>query len=149
MNEVKSFLNSVRRQEMEFKAVEEELSRVRTDIYFLKSPRLEEKVQTSHQAELSEKVERLEFYEEQVRDELEKLTSLRITAKKIIALEPDTEKRAILIRRYLLGQKWESIAVQMNLGLQWVFKLHGQSLFLLESNDLAKEAIKSEYLSVL
>lgn len=149
MNEVKSFLNSVRRQEMEFKAVEEELSRVRTDIYFLKSPRLEEKVQTSHQAELSEKVERLEFYEEQVRDELEKLTSLRITAKKIIALEPDTEKRAILIRRYLLGQKWESIAVQMNLGLQWVFKLHGQSLFLLESNDLAKEAIKSEYLAVL
>lgn len=149
MNEVKSFLNSVRRQEMEFKAVEEELSRVRTDIYFLKSPRLEEKVQTSHQAELSEKVERLEFYEEQVRDELEKLTSLRITAKKIIALEPDTEKRAILIRRYLLGQKWESIAVQMNLGLQWVFKLHGQSLFLLESNDLAKEAIKSEYPAVL
>lgn len=149
MNEVKSFLNSVRRQEMEFKAVEEELSRVRTDIYFLKSPRLEEKVQTSHQAELSEKVERLEFYEEQVRDELEKLTSLRITAKKIIALEPDTEKRAILIRRYLLGQKWESIAVQMNLGLQWVFKLHGRSLFLLESNDLAKEAIKSEYPAVL
>lgn len=149
MNEVKSFLNSVRRQEMEFKAIEEELSRVRTDIYFLKSPRLEEKVQTSHQAELSEKVERLEFYEEQVRDELEKLASLRITAKKIIALEPDTEKRAILIRRYLLGQKWESIAVQMNLGLQWVFKLHGQSLFLLESNDLAKEAIKSEYPAVL
>lgn len=149
MNEVKSFLNSVRRQEMEFKAIEEELSRVRTDIYFLKSPRLEEKVQTSHQSELSEKVERLEFYEEQVRDELEKLTSLRITAKKIIALEPDTEKRAILIRRYLLGQKWESIAVQMNLGLQWVFKLHGQSLFLLESNDLAKEAIKSEYPAVL
>lgn len=106
-------------------------------------------MQTSHQAELSEKVERLEFYEKQVRDELEKLTSLRITAKKIIALEPDTEKRAILIRRYLLGQKWESIAVQMNLGLQWVFKLHGQSLFLLESNDLAKEAIKSEYLAVL
>lgn len=149
MNEVKAFLNSVRRQEMEFKAIEEELSRVRTNIYFLKSPRLEEKVQTSHQSELSEKVERLEFYEEQVRDELEKLISLRITAKKIIALEPDTEKRAILIRRYILGQKWESIAVQMNLGLQWVFKLHGQSLFLLESNDLAKEAIKSEYSAVL
>lgn len=149
MNEVKAFLNSVRRQEMEFKAIEEELSRVRTNIYFLKSPRLEEKVQTSHQSELSEKVERLEFYEEQVRDELEKLISLRITAKKIIALEPDTEKRAILIRRYILGQKWESIAVQMNLGLQWVFKLHGQSLFLLESNDLAKEAIKREYSAVL
>lgn len=149
MNEVKAFLNSVRRQEMEFKAIEEELSRVRTNIYFLKSPRLEEKVQTSHQSELSEKVERLEFYEEQVRDELEKLISLRITAKKIIALEPDTEKRAILIRRYILGQKWESIAVQMNLGLQWVFKLHGQSLFLLESNDLAKEAIKSEYSAML
>lgn len=31
MNEVKSFLNSVRRQEMEFKAIEEELSRVRTE----------------------------------------------------------------------------------------------------------------------
>lgn len=36
--------------------------------------------------------------------------------------------REILTRRYLLGQKWEKIAVEMNYEYRYLLRLHGRSL---------------------
>ena len=36
--------------------------------------------------------------------------------------------REILIRRYISGQKWERIAVEIHLEYRWVLRLHGKAL---------------------
>lgn len=42
-------------------------------------------------------------------------------------LEHETE-REVLRRRYLLGQNWEKIAVEMNYNYRTVLKIHGKAL---------------------
>ena len=50
---------------------------------------------------------------------------------------PDDTQREVLTRRYLLYQKWEYIAVEMNYNIKWIFKLHGKAL--------SKLTIESDY----
>ncbi len=40
----------------------------------------------------------------------------------------DATEQEILSRRYLLGQSWEKIAVEMNYGYRHVLKIHGRAL---------------------
>ena len=45
----------------------------------------------------------------------------------IQSMDDETEKE-ILERRYLLGETWERIAVDMNYNYRWVLRLHGRAL---------------------
>jgi hypothetical protein len=45
----------------------------------------------------------------------------------IQSMADETEKE-ILERRYLLGETWERIAVDMNYNYRWVLRLHGRAL---------------------
>ena len=45
----------------------------------------------------------------------------------------DATEQEILSRRYLLGQSWEKIAVEMNYGSRHVLKIHGRALAHLSS----------------
>lgn len=40
----------------------------------------------------------------------------------------DTRDHEILRRRYLLGQRWEKIAVEMNIELRWVYRRHRRAV---------------------
>ena len=40
----------------------------------------------------------------------------------------DETEREVLIRRYLLGETWEKIAVKMNYNYRWVLRIHGKAL---------------------
>ena len=40
----------------------------------------------------------------------------------------DARRHEVLHRRYLLGQRWEQIAVEMQLNFRWVTKLHRRSI---------------------
>lgn len=44
----------------------------------------------------------------------------------------DGAEKEVLERRYLLGQKWESIAVAMDYDYRYVLKIHGRALKLFE-----------------
>lgn len=45
-----------------------------------------------------------------------------------IGMVPDPTEQEILSRRYLIGQSWEKIAVEMNYDYRYVLKLHGKAL---------------------
>ena len=47
--------------------------------------------------------------------------------KKIEAMQDETEK-LVLRLRYIHGKKWEEIAVEMDLDIRWVYRLHGRAL---------------------
>lgn len=135
---VKEFLNSVRTQEQEAIAIEEECKKIEYEIYGIKGLDIKEKVQSSHKGDLSELVERHEQAMEKVVDEWNALMSLREDAKRIIAMLADPDQRAILRRRYILYQKWELIAVETHQDLRWVYRLHGRALQELENTPEAK-----------
>ncbi len=40
----------------------------------------------------------------------------------------DETEREVLIRRYLLGETWEQIAVEMSYNYRWVLRIHGKAL---------------------
>lgn len=45
-----------------------------------------------------------------------------------IRMVPDATEQEILSRRYLLGQRWEKISVEMDYDYRYVLKLHGKAL---------------------
>ena len=45
----------------------------------------------------------------------------------ILKIQDDTE-RELLIRRYLMGETWEKIAVAMDYDYRYVLKIHGRAL---------------------
>ena len=51
----------------------------------------------------------------------------------VAALDQVTDARdhEILRRRYLLGQRWEKIAVEMNIELRWVYRRHRRAVSVL------------------
>lgn len=48
----------------------------------------------------------------------------------VAALDQITDARdhEILRRRYLLGQRWEQIAVEMNIELRWIYRRHRRAV---------------------
>lgn len=49
-----------------------------------------------------------------------------------IAQIKKSDLRTVLIRRYIVGEKWEAIASKMDYDLRSVFRLHGEALQALE-----------------
>ena len=76
-------------------------------------------------------------YEERINAEIDRLTDTRLKVEQVINRVPDDTQREVLTRRYLLYQKWEYIAVEMNYNIKWIFKLHGKAL--------SKLTIESDY----
>lgn len=53
------------------------------------------------------------------------------TRREVVAaldLVVDARDHEILCRRYLLGQRWEKIAVEMNIELRWVYRRHRRAV---------------------
>ncbi len=51
--------------------------------------------------------------------------------REIVAIIYELEnpkEREVLIRRYILGEKWERIAQAMNYNQKWIYKIHGRAL---------------------
>lgn len=67
-------------------------------------------------------------YEEHINAEISALTELRSKIEKEIFAVSDETLRELLTRRYLLYQKWEFIAEEMNYGVRHIYKLHIKAL---------------------
>ena len=48
--------------------------------------------------------------------------------ERVIAEVENKDYRQLLHRRYIEGNTWEKIAVEMNYSYQWICKLHGRAL---------------------
>lgn len=65
-----------------------------------------------------------------------RIKELQDKAETLISCEKDHDRWTVLYRRYILNQKWEKIAVEINLDLRWIYRLHGQGLRNLENTPL-------------
>ena len=71
---------------------------------------------------------RLADYDDEADRLFRELITARERAEELIASVPDSVQREVLTRRYIIGQRWEDIAVSMNYSRQHVTRLHGYAL---------------------
>ena len=67
-------------------------------------------------------------YETELNNAVAEMVRCRKTAERIISSVEDRTQREVLTRRYIIGQRWEDIAVRMNYSLPRVYQLHGAAL---------------------
>ncbi|QEY33722.1 sigma-70 family RNA polymerase sigma factor [Caproiciproducens galactitolivorans] len=66
--------------------------------------------------------------EHEVDLEIDHLQEIKHKIEVVIQSVTDAKQRAVLTRRYINGQTWEQIAVDLNISYQWVCELHGRAL---------------------
>lgn len=125
---VKETLKQARRARGLYKALLASYLEARADAYSIKSPKLGERVQTSHQSDLAEVVEKLERYAENVKEQLGEVLEMTLQAERIINTEQDRKLRGVLYDYYINGKTWEKIAVDLGITYRHVQRLHGQAL---------------------
>ncbi len=74
--------------------------------------------------------------EECLTKEIDELTAKRREIECAVNAVPDEVQREVLTRRYLLYQKWEDIAEEMNYSVQHIFRLHGAALKKMRVNEI-------------
>ncbi len=67
-------------------------------------------------------------YETELNNAVAEMVRCRKTAERIINSVEDRTQREVLTRRYIIGQRWEDIAVVMNYSRQHITRLHGYAL---------------------
>ena len=77
--------------------------------------------------------------ESQIGDELDELQSIRFEIEKAVKQIQNEIYRELLERRYIRGQRWEKIAIDMVYDYRYVLKLHGEAL---KSLHIGKEDTK-------
>ena len=127
--QVRVYLWRVRDAERELKLLEQEYEQAKADILHLKAIQYDaDKVSGGKIGDLSDAIAALEGYAERVNAKWDELIALRERAKELIARIIDWRCREVLTRRYLRGQSWERIAVDMEYDFRWVIRLHGRAL---------------------
>ena len=127
--QVRAYLWRVRDAERELKLLEQEYEQAKSDILHLKAIQYDaDKVSGGKIGDLSDAIAALEGYAERVNAKWDEVIALRERAKELIARIIDWRCREVLTRRYLRGQSWERIAVDMEYDFRWVIRLHGRAL---------------------
>ena len=67
---------------------------------------------------------------------MQEMIAARQRAEVLIASVPDAVQREVLTRRYIIGQRWESIAVDMDYEVRHIYRLHGNALSVLSNMSL-------------
>ena len=131
---VRELLRRVRKCRYMVDACIKDLEQARRDAYALKAVRIGDKIQTNHQSDLAQVVEKIERYEEKLQKSLDELIGLKLEATAIIRNEPDFCAQAILYRRYLLAESWDTISKEMGYSRSQVTKIMESSINFLEDS---------------
>jgi hypothetical protein len=125
----KEYLWRVRDAERDLKRLEQEYEQAKADILHLKAIQYDaDKVTGGKIGDLSDAIAAVEGYMERLNAQWDKLIALRKEAKMLIERIADGRYREVLTRRYLHGQSWEQVAVDMGYDYYHVHKLHGRAL---------------------
>lgn len=106
-----------------------------------------DKVQTSGPKDtLGETIAKIMSLEEDINRRIDELVQQKADAMRRIQNVPDKDQQNILIARYVNGEKWERIAVELNFSIAQIYRIHGAALldFIKENPDILKDDSKRE-----
>lgn len=85
-------------------------------------------VQSSGGTSYEDKLSRLMEMHDEINLKIDKLVNYKLTLSIELNALDDDRYRLILSERYLMGKKFEEIAVERSYDIRWVYRLHGQAL---------------------
>lgn len=100
-----------------------------------------DKVQTSGPKDtLGETIAKIMSLEDDINTRIDELVKQKADAMRRIQNVPDQDQQNILIARYVNGEKWEKIAVDLNFSIAQIYRIHGAALldFIKENPDILK-----------
>ena len=96
-----------------------------------------DKVQTSGAKDtLSETVVKIVALEDDINARIDELVRLKIDALNRISNVSDKDQQSILIARYVNGEKWEKIAVEIHFSMRQVHRIHEMALINFANENL-------------
>ena len=104
---------------------------LREDMFSLRSPSdiNPDKVQTSLSGDnMIRLIAKVDQIDRAIEKECTRLMEKQTRIEKEVESVPYEQQRDVLYRRYILFQRWEQIAVSMNVSLRHVYRIHGEAL---------------------
>ena len=132
-NPAKIYLQKVRYIEDDIRREEEEISELRQMAEGVRAiVYSNEKVQSSTRDHLGDTVVKIMTHIEKLQKDTVRMHELREKIRMQIADMPDPIHRQILFRHYLCGQRFETIASDLNYNYQYIINAHGRALQMFE-----------------
>lgn len=107
-----------------------------------------DKVQTSGAKDtLGETIVKIMSLEDDINARIDELVDMKQEAFNRIGNVSDKDQQNILIARYVNGEKWEKITVELSFSIAQVYRIHGAALldFAEKNPDILKDDSKREY----
>lgn len=131
----KEYLQQLYNIHRKVKLLNERLETIRADMRSVKSPKLKTiMVQTSLSNDgLDRLIAKADDIEAEIQTDLNNLLDLQKTITAQIEGMPEgkqaeRQQREVLYRRYILFQRWERIAADMDVTTRYVYMVHGDAL---------------------
>lgn len=125
----KDYLNQAYQIEKRIAAKVEQIESLRTVATKVTSTLSDVKVQSSQQTSRMENIiAKMMDLEEELKTDMDQLIAIKTEVMRTIRQVPDPELQLLLEKRYLCYEKWEDIAIDMNISIQHTFRLHGEAL---------------------
>lgn len=131
MMTAKEYLQQIYHLDRRIKRLQSRREEIRADLYSVKSTtdynadRVQSSVAGDSMLRLIAKVDSIE---RDIVKELDQLISLKNRISKEIEAVPNEKHKTILYRRYVLCERWEQIAVDLNVSVRYVYMIHGEAL---------------------
>ena len=146
--QAKDFLNQISRLDALINRLLNTVATERSRLTSIGCELKQDKVQTSGpKNSLEETICKIDELERTINARIDELVDLKGDALNRISNVSDKDQQNILIARYVSGEKWERIAVDLNFSIAQVYRIHGAALldFAEKNPDILKDDSKREY----
>lgn len=87
-----------------------------------------DKVQSSNENKTEKIIAKIVDLENEVDAEIDRLVDIKAQVEAVIRQVPDATQRILLERRYIIGETWEQIAVDLHYSYMQICRIHGKAL---------------------
>lgn len=127
MERAHKYLNQAYEMDRQIRIILRKVEKLRASLEY-RSPSLDSSGGGGNADRMPDTVSKIIEYEKKAEELKAIYIAKYIEIEKVIASVEDPVLREVLERRYLLYDKWESIAGAMNRDLRWIYRLHGKAL---------------------
>ena len=133
--QAKEYFAQIRKTDRLIHRLDSTIATLRSSLTSTGSQLKQDKVQTSGPKDtLGETIVKIVALEDDINARIDELVSMKADAMHRIQNVPDQDQQNILIARYVNGEKWERIAVEVHFSMRQVHRIHGSALI-----DFAKQ----------
>lgn len=146
--QAKEYFAQIRKTDRLIHRLDSTIATLRSSLTSTGSQLKQDKVQTSGPKNtLEETITKIIALEDDINARIDELVDLKGDALNRISNVSDKDQQNILIARYVSGEKWERIAVDLNFSIAQVYRIHGAALldFAEKNPDILKDDSKREY----